>query len=194
MFCCPSCGLNEFTEFIQVNGYKILRCKKCDLLSTEVKPDVVEANNIEVYSENYALEYKKSLSIIEKRYLRYLSIFEKYKIGGKLLDIGCGTGYFIRYLLSRNNRNLQIHGVEPNNKLRKIAKVNTGIDVRKGKLNNIPYSNGYFDILLCLDVLEHSINLKKNIHEIKRVLNRNGIILIQAPNYNSIMRLLTGSR
>lgn len=194
MFQCPSCGLREFAKYILVDKYRISRCRNCGILCTEVKSEIVEANNVKTYSQKYASEYKNNLPRIRKRYQRYLSLFSKYNIKGKLLDIGCGTGYFIHYVLDTANRNLKVFGVEPNNELREIACRNTGIDVRIGKMNSIPYPKNYFDVLSCLDVLEHSVNLKENIIEIRRVIKPKGAILIQAPNYVSLMAILSGNK
>lgn len=194
MFRCPSCGLSEFVKYKLVNNYKISRCKNCGILCTEVESEIVEANNVKVYSQNYASEYKTNLPRIQKRYQRYLSLLSKYNIKGKLLDLGCGTGYFIHFILNTANRNLKVFGVEPNKKLREIARRNTGVDVKIGRMNSIPYPRNYFDVLSCLDVLEHSIDLKESIVEIRRVIRPKGALLIQAPNYISLMAFLSGNK
>lgn len=122
-----------------------------------------------------------------------LSRIEKYVKQGRLLDIGCGSGHFLKYVKEKKNRWI-CYGVEPNEKLLKYASSHNGIEVKKGFITKIPYPDEYFDVITCNDVLEHSIELNRNIIEIRRVLKKNGIILIQSPNFQSLMRIITGNK
>ncbi|MEK7073870.1 MAG: class I SAM-dependent methyltransferase [Patescibacteria group bacterium] len=127
------------------------------------------------------------------RYEKYLKLIEQYYRGGKLLDVGCGTGYFLKYVKDRNN-NWKVFGIEPSSLLRSVAQKNTKITIKTGTLRRIPYGDNYFNVITCFDVLEHSKDLNENLYEIRRVLKPGGLLLVQAPNYESFMANITGDK
>lgn len=191
MFTCVYCRSNRLTKYNVVNGYIINKCNKCELLITQVSEAQRKTELIKQYDVRYVQSYKKSLQKFYKRYEMHASLIKKYVLSGSLLDIGCGTGYFLQFLKKRYSK-LKIYGVEPNRILRKIASQNTGEVVRNGTLSTLPFDNEYFDIVTCWDVLEHDFQLKTNIREIRRVIKSDGYLLIQAPNYQSAMAYITG--
>jgi len=145
------------------------------------------------YTESYAEDYKSALPRLHKRFIRQVELIKKYKKGKRLLDVGCGTGHFLKYLKDRSEP-FEIYGVEPSQILRRAARKNTNLPVKNGLLDSLPFPDAYFDVVTCYDVLEHSKKLKRNLSELKRVLKPGGLLFIQAPNYESIMANLTGNR
>jgi len=99
---------------------------------------------------------------------------------GKLLDIGFGYGV-IEELLS--NANFKLFGIDISEKsVRNLQSKVTGY-FKKGNILEIPYKKEYFDIVLCLDILEH-ISPKdtfKALNEIRRVLKHNGKLILSIP-------------
>lgn len=45
--------------------------------------------------------------------------------------------------------------------------------------HKIPYKSGFFDVVICTEVLEHVENPSKVLQEIKRVMKKNGIAIIE---------------
>lgn len=193
MFRCISCGSKSYLRYAVLEGYPLLQCHRCGLLSTNASKLAIKKYVARKYNDEYAKNYSQALSKLHKRYAQHLLLIKKYTSGNRLLDIGCGTGHFLKYLISDKGL-WDLFGVEPSMLLRKVARKNTSVNIRKGKLNNIPFRDNYFDIVTCYDVLEHNIKLKENVAELRRVLKPNGILLIQAPNYKSLMAYITGKR
>jgi len=104
----------------------------------------------------------------------------------KILDAGCGEGALVvRY----RKKGYDIKGFDLNYSSKYI---------KKGDITRIPFSNEKFDLVLCLDVLEH-IEFEKQkeaIKELNRVLRKKGTLILGVPNLaNFISRisfLLTG--
>jgi SAM-dependent methyltransferase len=62
-----------------------------------------------------------------------------------------------------------------------------GLDIRPGlnvdvvaDAHSLPYANEYFDVVCCLEMLEHDSNFFQTIAEIQRVLKRDGYLLLSA--------------
>ena len=89
-------------------------------------------------------------------------------LGGKILDVGCGTRQY-RDLLSASSHYI---GVDEN--------INTKPDV-VSKAEEIPFCNECFDSLLCIEVLEHLPEPEAAVKEMRRVLKKSGYIFISAP-------------
>lgn len=193
MFRCASCNKTTLTNYSAIDAHVILQCTSCGLLITKTNDAEIIKYVNKQYGELYVHGYEQELLKFHKRFKKLIILINKYLNNGKLLDVGCGTGHFLKYLNDTTN-SWALFGVEPNERLRKIASKTVGATIKNGSLKNIRFNNNTFDIITCLDVLEHSIELEKNLSELRRVLKTNGYILVQAPNYKSFMAYITGKR
>lgn len=97
---------------------------------------------------------------------------------GSILDIGAGTGEFLK---QAENNDWEIHGIEPNEKARELAN-KKGVFLTKeiGKL-----TNKKFDVITLWHVLEHLPNLDEEVKKIESLLKPDGTLIIAVPNYKS---------
>ncbi|MFA6553091.1 MAG: class I SAM-dependent methyltransferase [Patescibacteria group bacterium] len=105
--------------------------------------------------------------------------------GGKLLDIGCGTGYLLRHA---QERGLLTYGIDISIDGTKLAKKNSPyseINISNGE--QVPYPDNYFDYITCIGVLEHFLDIHKGIDEMRRVARPRGKFCIVVPNKNFIL-------
>lgn len=191
---CPYCKNIKVTQICNVNGYRIVRCNECSLAFTDIPPINVRKFNQETYNAAYINNYQLRGSLIKNRFREKLQLIERYKSGGALLDIGCSLGYFLQVVSESSRHKWKLFGAEINPKLVSLARRNVSADIKVSELPRLPFKDESFDVVTCFDVLEHSRSIKENIQEIKRVLKDDGIILIQSPNYMSLMQMLTLSR
>ena len=108
----------------------------------------------------------------------------------KILDVGCGGGIICEPLAKLGAR---VTGIDfaPNNiiaakihsKKNKLKINYINKDIEKSKLDE------KFDIILMFEVLEHLDNWKKTIKNIKKNLNKNGLIIISTINRNLLSKL-----
>jgi len=89
----------------------------------------------------------------------------------RVLDAGCGEGVIVQEYAGR----LRIEGVDANYR---------SDLVREGSVTALPYGDGTFDEVLCLDVLEHLTFPEQPaaVGELFRVLKPGGGALISVPN------------
>ncbi len=108
----------------------------------------------------------------------------------KILDVGCGGGIICEPLARLGAK---VTGIDfaPNNiiaakihsKKNKLKINYINKDIEKSELDE------KFDIILMFEVLEHLDNWKKTIKNIKKNLNKNGLIIISTINRNPLSKL-----
>lgn len=117
------------------------------------------------------------------------------KSGLNLLDVGCGAGR-LGYILKQKTKNLNLYGVDIDIESLQIAK-ERGYLIQNINLDNekLAYPAQVFDIVVCLDVIEHVKNPYSLLEEIYRVLKEDGLLLLSTPNIQwiyHIIRLIFG--
>src|SRR5665647_3750062 len=132
---CPCCGQKNITSVLSAEDYtvsherfEIWECKDCTIRFTQNIPGL---NEIGPYyqSENYISHSDTNEGIINKLYhkVRNRTLIQKRntikkftgKSTGSLLDVGCGTGAFLRTM---QQAGWEITGLEPDETARKKAK------------------------------------------------------------------------
>ena len=157
-----------------------------EMLLTNPQP---EANQLSKYyeSDNYIshTDNKKGIvsflyQTVKKRALqnKLNLITSLKKDANNILDIGAGTGDFLKHIKSENR---VVFGIEPNKKARALAS-KKGINLEESIAD---FKGKTFDVITMWHVLEHVPNLEETIKKIEALLNPNGVLIIAVPNYNS---------
>ena len=116
-----------------------------------------------------------------------LNNFDKPITKKNVLDIGCGGG-LISELLAKTNA--QVTGIDENiyniKQAKEHAKINLlKIDYKNQSLDLFFKKNKKkFDLILCLEVLEHVDNVEKTIEKISKLMNPDGTLILSTINRN----------
>lgn len=104
-----------------------------------------------------------------------------------ILEIGCGQG-FNTHILSKRNK---VIGIDLSKEDIMIAKKRyPKVHFMIMNAENLKFKSNSFDIIYALEVFEHIDNLNKAVSEIKRVLRKNGRLIVSIPYYRSEKWLL----
>jgi SAM-dependent methyltransferase len=121
--------------------------------------------------------YQRAKRINLKRKLRIIEKFHKGE--GLLMDVGAGTGDFIRYAQIHG---WEAYGVEPNDHARELAH-QKGVSVYKSLSAQ---QKPIYDVVSFWHVFEHLRNLEGSVEEISAALKPGGYLVIAVPNYRSL--------
>jgi SAM-dependent methyltransferase len=105
--------------------------------------------------------------------------------GEKILDAGCGAGYFARFL---SLKGCLVHGIDLSvNAINTAAKYNKEPSAffSRGDVLELPYSTSAFDKAVSVCCLEHFTNDEKALQELNRILIDNGRLVLSVDAYNS---------
>jgi len=150
----------------------------------------VESKVDESLKDQYSCYLYNSKSFLIRYYAYLPFIFSlkyiKFSEHSRILDIGCADGPFLPTLnhyarsivandineeFIRESKNLVV------NKLKNVKKINLACSDGQA----LPFRDNKFDLVFCLEVLEHVKNPNQFINEIFRVLRRNGILICTLP-------------
>lgn len=97
----------------------------------------------------------------------------------KILDVGCASGWFLSRLKKKFPK-AKCVGIDVYKDGVKYGKKKyPKITLRVADAHKIPYQENIFDLVICTEVLEHIANPEEALHEIKRVLKKNGTAVIE---------------
>ncbi|WP_352423297.1 methyltransferase domain-containing protein [Proteiniphilum sp.] len=99
----------------------------------------------------------------------------------RLLDIGCGTGYFLQ---AAKEQGWIVSGIEKDDKARESATLRSELEV-KDENGFWETENSSFDVVTLWHVLEHLEKLNETIHKIKEIITPEGIVVLALPNCRS---------
>jgi SAM-dependent methyltransferase len=122
-----------------------------------------------------------------------LGFIDRYAGDRKLLalDVGCGTGMTMRDILRRGH---SVAGVDITEAMLHQAKAVVSQFDRAWRIvsdvEHMPFADGYFDVVLCLGVLQYLQTDRRAISEIRRVVRDGGLVIITLPNMFKMNNLL----
>ena len=109
--------------------------------------------------------------------------------GGRVLEIGCGAGQFIR-AVKKHRPDLQCLGCDISEEgLRLAQKYNDGVSYSLNIEEAVPYEDDSIDAVLIFDVLEHVQNPQALVKEVYRILKKGGLFYSFVPCEGDIFAL-----
>jgi len=120
-------------------------------------------------------------AFVIKRFFKSLAKIIHGRHYKSVLDVGCGEGVPLLGIFSEFPSGNSINGVDYDEiKLLMIKNNIPQGNFVKGNIYNLPYKSKSFDLVLCLEVLEHLSYPQKALEEIKRVSSQD--ILFSVPD------------
>lgn len=194
---CPLCHSGSINHNLSctdhlVSGeiYELFKCETCGFIFTQDHPD--EKMIGKYYdSEDYASHSETKPGLINRLYsaARKIMLHKKLEITehtsllkkGKILDIGCGTGYFAAEM---KENGWVVTGIEPSGKAREMAIKRFGLEILEPEeISSL--KGGSFDVITMWHSLEHLHDPYNYSREILRLLKPDGLLISALPNCGS---------
>lgn len=189
---CTHCDSPEakriFTERYELAGAAaelgINRCCQCRLvyvsprLTREATRLVYELDKSDTISHAYCWEGSTS----ESRFDALVERLAKAANPGRLLDVGCGGGHFLR--AAKRKGPWAVVGLEPVEHAAEQAERYAGCEVRRATLEEAGFPLDSFEVVTMLGVLEHLHDPIAVLHSARQLLRTNGLLAVYVPNFN----------
>jgi ubiquinone/menaquinone biosynthesis C-methylase UbiE len=117
---------------------------------------------------------------------------------GRVLDIGCGTGYLLRLLAGQSPRATELAGIDPAPAMIAAAEQAAGdrrLRFSVAAAESLPYPDGSFDLVVSTTSFDHWQDQQAGLRECARVLAPGGHLVL-ADLFSPLLRptLLAGRR
>jgi len=183
---CILCNSSERSLLIRQGEWSVYRCSGCGLGFLDPRPDLAELN--ELYRRSYfQSKYDDGLKTDSPEMKRRLSqethrirFFKKAGRQGRLLDIGCGMGYF---LLACRRYGYDVEGMDISADSAAYVQDELKIQVAVGTIDGVDYPPASFDVITMWHFLEHACKPDQYIEKARQWLKPDGIIVVDVPNY-----------
>ena len=183
---CPGCGSTNLDVLTRYSRAYLARCRSCRLAFAQKLPSDTDLN---AAYDDYGHAWVDS-PITRSRYREILESFEPYRVTNRILDFGCGAGFFLEEARASG---WDVHGTEYSGYAISLAQ-GKGLDVRQGDLGDAGFPSEHFDVVTAFEVFEH---LRDPLHQatgIARVTRPGGLLYGTTPNFDSLSRRLVGPR
>ena len=188
MTSCLLCRGSKFRPFIREGEWQYLRCLDCSLIFLDPQPskgflhnhyqDYLPADDwgIESWHKLMAQVFAKSAGLIQN----------EIPVPGRLLDIGCGYGFFLEEMARRG---WQVEGIEISATGLNYARKKLGLNVSKNPLPRPDWQDNCYDVITLFYVIEHLQNPLVVLREVHRLLRVGGLLLLRWPHTAPIARM-----
>ncbi len=168
--------------FARNEYFRIVECRQCGLGFVNPRPTISEiqkyypAEYFEKPPTRSNEHYLQRRFAAEAQYLKELEAAGKTK---KLLDVGCATGDFPRFMIGRG---WDVEGVEVSAAARQIKEFR----VYAEEFQNISVNEPTYDAVTAWAVLEHVHNPMAYFQKAARVLKPGGLFVFLVTNFQSV--------
>lgn len=187
--------------------YRVIECASCGVLFINPQPTGEELKkhyppNYYSYKSNPPPIYRgknftdKLITVLKHPIDACVSLLELFVrpseivgYNGRLLDIGCGQGDYLRRIYEIPNYNMRLYGVELENISTKLTN-KEHINFYKGNFLDIKFDEDFFDVITMHHVLEHMEDPTSVFMKIWRILKKKGRLAITIPNTRSLAHFM----
>ena len=181
---CPVCGVAPTPFAVDDQGFQLCRCPSCYLQFLSPRPTFEQLAD-KVYNETYHAEPNPPEQLSDANHYQFERQYKKLEglLGhtGKILDVGCGNGTFLRF---GQPRGWEAFGCDI--ALSPYVRDAGSFPLWEGPLLKIDFGETRFDAIRFNHVLEHTQNPLAELERSRTLLNPNGIVFISVPNLAGI--------
>ena len=198
---CVLCGGGDFENLFAARdphygipgSFGIARCRSCSLVCLNPMPDA--ATLMRLYPEDSYYSYQDCFQKPSglKAWLAHLLLETGtkdpyFEAPGIMLDIGCGSGWFINEMRSKG---WAVYGIgkgggrvkiEINAGAAELGRSKAGLDIRPCTLLQASFPADHFDYIRSNHSFEHIPDPNETLAEARRILKPSGLLLIGVPN------------
>ena len=185
---CPVCGSENRNAIMQRFGRCVVQCQDCEIAYMDSFPaDPEDVYSHEGYNDTQETNYLHNVDYRRKRFaLERLNIIRRHMSKSpattRILDVGCGTGWFLEVALQEG---FAVSGLELGREIAAATSKRLKIKVFTETIQQMAPTEK-FDVITLFDVLEHVPDPQSVLRAVKDHLHPGGIALLFCPNLDSV--------
>jgi len=187
---CDLCGSKAYVCVFEKLGFNVVRCSECGLVYVNPRPKYSETKSKYNAGELSPIEYYAGTERADKRtFKERLRIASRYCKTGSMLDVGCNVGTLLEVGKENGWDGL---GVDVNQDAVKVC-LKKGL---RAKFMDIELfkTKERFELIVMSDLIEHVNSPTKTLSLCRKLLNKDGCLMISTPDYGSLLSKSMGAR
>ncbi len=204
---CILCNENRTEKIFAARDYRyntsgetfnVVRCKGCGLIFINPRPSKEEMNRY--YPDEYRPRKTLEACKRQRRMKKYLNRRNYYFFvnpwhmdflpGTTVLDIGCGSG---ELLMRFKELGCNAYGIDVDEVTSSYLCKEMNLDVETCDVDSgTSFKEGFFDVIVMRHSLEHFHNPVRVLQEMRRIIKKNGTLIVGLPNIDSITAKIAG--
>jgi 2-polyprenyl-3-methyl-5-hydroxy-6-metoxy-1,4-benzoquinol methylase len=205
---CPICAASIGpwrTKVVRNERYQIEKCTSCGFAFVNprpsisflmqyysssghgLNPDISRDSRITIDSLLMKEAASPNSTIDARRMIGTIDKLASERTRRKLLDVGCGFGFFSKEALLRG---YDVTALEMAEIESSVAREMLGISPIQTSFEDFSSTVGEFNVVLMSQILEHAHDVNLWIAKTRDMLANDGILAIALPNFGSIFRLI----
>jgi SAM-dependent methyltransferase len=187
---CLVCDGASFERLFRRDGKWFWLCRACELVFVhDIYPEfALDTDHLDGSYVFDALEVAGPKK--QRKFDEFLAPLACYRSAGRLLEIGCGQGLF---LARARELGWSVQGVELLPPVAERAR-ERGLAIFTGELGAAAFPDAHFDVVVLREVIEHIVDPRALLAEVKRVLRPGGAVSMGTGNAHSWAARLRGAR
>jgi SAM-dependent methyltransferase len=202
---CPLCGGHDFRPLLKARDFHygnpgefaMVECTNCSLAILD--PMLDESELAKFYPQTYYAFVDRFSSSRPSRLRNAMRSIvgtrehetkdPKFEQPGRLLDVGCGSGWFLSKMRARG---WDVTGVEPSLNAAKMGHGEEGLNIFPGSLLDANFPSKSFDYIRFNHSFEHMTDPNQILSETHRILADNGKLMLGIPNRSGLSAKMFG--
>lgn len=203
---CPWCGETAAATLYRIEEWDIRQCAACGLAridpypTLESRPAFYSEPAIEARRERkkrgpggrfaaWVRHWLRRWSGRTKGTLFLRELQRRMPPGRTVLDIGCGTGAFLK----EARAHYRCTGIEISAHLAAQARA-LGVEVAVGNFCAHPFADRHFDAITMISLIEHLHTPREALQRCYDLLSEHGVLLLKTVNHGGLNRRLLGAK
>lgn len=182
---CNLCEADDFKVLKKViisplgGESKLVKCKRCGLVYVNPRHDEEEEKRFYV-SEYFERGTVETWMLERNRIFKHnLKLIEGRKRSGKLLDLGCGMGAFLK---AAKDNGWDVTGIDISRPAIDYTRRTFGTDVIESSLKDANFEGKFFDVVSSWNTIDQLCDPLGELKETYRILKSGGIVSIRVSN------------
>jgi SAM-dependent methyltransferase len=171
--------------------YRIVKCGKCSLVFSS--PILPHEKMSLLYRESTCNYNDQIPYLIETYYKIVEQIKNNLPENPKVLDVGCGNGFFLK-ALSDFNFTKNVFGVEPSSRMVMEADSSLRNKIKVNIFKPDLFPKNSFDLVLCFHTLDHMFAPKEFVQGAHAILKKNGYVIVVVHDTEGLSVKLFGEK
>jgi 2-polyprenyl-3-methyl-5-hydroxy-6-metoxy-1,4-benzoquinol methylase len=188
---CSLCNQTSSNTIFEKDGYSLVQCSACEFVYLGNPPTQAELERLYSFDSGYHLDLRDDEASQMKRLAlarQHYELLKRFKSGGRILDIGCSAGHFLKVA---KDDGWDAYGIELSKDTAELAARRFGLKITTGGLEENSFAPNFFDAVTMWDVIEHVEDPLRLMNHANKILKDEGIVILLTPNIDGLFPKLS---